>query len=360
MTLVHISHTRMPTNNRKVKCDVCNKEMYQTNFRRHMKLHEDNNPRQERPTRKSTNFFMTFQQPCKYYVNKKLHLHMGNEWVKGLTVGNEWGSGYNPSGHAHALLTVEKPGYSLEDIKKILSEQYKIIPQDIQVAKNVKDCVRYISKEDYRCISQGHDKDHLSVLCRAYLYSLKYEKFVPTRYPYCHLHNTQKKEFREFVDQFYQEQEIDNMPELMKDLELREWQQEVVMALMMQNDRHILWLYDEEGGRGKTTLAKYLTKEYQALILHNGSTPDVAMAYNKEKYVIFDYTRTEERINYKAIEHLKNGIIFSSKYQSKMKFFPPPKILCLSNNLPDITGLSKDRWHILEFDPQGRLRRYHL
>lgn len=339
--------------------------MRSNNLKRHLLTHKKKKDKveekkvQKRPNRKSTNFFLTFQKPIKYHIVKKLHIHMGNNWVKGLTVGNEWGAGYLPHGHCHAVLTVGEPGYSYENLKKILKEDYKL-QADVGAVRNVRSSVEYISKQDYKCVSQGHPKDYLSVLCKAYLYSLKYSKFKPTDYPYCAMGPWQKRDFKEYLNEFYEEQEIDRLNELMADITLREWQQKAVMAFMMQNDRHVLWIYDQDGGKGKTTLAKYLVVNHQAVILHNGSTADIALTYDKQKYVVFDYTRTEEKINYRAIEHLKNGLIFSSKYQSSMKSFPSPKVMCLANDLPDVNGLSKDRWHILEFDAQGRLRRHHV
>lgn len=320
-------------------------------LKRHMKTHDKKKKKSKRPNRKSTNFFMTFQKACKYRIVKNLKIyleHPCNNWIKGLTVGNEWGCSNVPNGHSHALLTVDKPGYSLQKIKEILKD-FHLKPGDIQVAKSVKDCVRYISKEDYLCVSTGHDKDYLSVICKAYLYSLKYSTFNPCKYPYCALIPCQQKQFKEYLDQFYAEQHHDELQKLTENIELREWQKKVEMGLLMQNDRKVLWIYDEQGGRGKSTLAKYIMANYDAIILHSGSTADISMAYGQQKYVIFDYTRTTEKVNYEAIENLKNGVLFSSKYQSKMKFFQPPKILCLSNNLPDLHGLSKDRWHILHF-----------
>lgn len=357
-----------PRQRRKVKCDICKKEMFETNLARHKKTHEkkkeDKEP-QKRPNRKSTNFFCTFQTPCKYTIVKHLKYVYKEDsgkrlnWIKALTIGNEWGSGYLPKGHAHALISTKDPGYSLEDMKKQLAT-HRVNPNDIQVAKSVKDSVRYISKEDYKCVSEGHDKDFLSVICRAYLYSLKYKKFLPTGYPYCALTPAQKKEFKEFLEQFYLEQELDNLTINIEKNDLYQWQKDVIQKLDAQNDRKILWLHDEEGGRGKTHLAKFLATKRDAMICHNASTKDVALAYQKQELVIFDYTRTEETINYSAIEHLKNGIIFSSKYQSAMKFFNPPKILCLSNNLPDLKGLSKDRWEIYSFTEEGELTQHDV
>lgn len=349
------------------ECPECHKVMRKDTLKRHMKVHQKKdkpNPKSKkktikRPNRKSTNFFLTFQKPWKYDIVKKLHA-LDNQWVKGLTIGNEWGCGYPPNGHCHALLSVGAPGYSHEDMKKILKEEYRLIPNDIQTAKSVKDSVSYISKEDYRCVSKGHDKDYLSIICKAYLYASKYDTFKHSSYPYCKLGRAQQAQFKEYLTEFMTDNEFDYINAQMDQLELRPWQEKAVKILLNQKDRKVLWLYDEIGGHGKTTLAKYLSIRHGALILNNGATADIALTYNKEKIVIFDYTRTEEKINYKAIEHLKNGIMFSPKYNSHMKFFPPPKVLCLSNNLPDLMGLSKDRWHILEFNSEAKLRRYNL
>lgn len=79
--------------------------------------------------------------------------------------------------------------------------------------------------------------------------------------------------------------------------------------------------------------------------MHNAPTKDIAYAYNYEPWVVFDFTRDKELIvNYSVIEHLKNGVIFSWKYESFTKRFPSPKIICLSNFTPEFDKLSKDRW----------------
>lgn len=146
----------------------------------------------------------------------------------------------------------------------------------------------------------------------------------------------------------------------LEEKDLYDWQKFIVTKLKEQDDRKVIWIHDEQGGRGKTHLAKYLATKEDTMICHNASTRDVALAYQKQTYVVFDYTRTEDSINYSAIEHLKNGIIFSSKYQSAMKFFTPPKILCLSNSLPDLTGLSMDRWDIYTFNADGDLTEHNV
>lgn len=355
----------MAPNKKKVKCDTCNKEMFQTNLKRHQKTCKGNpeNKDQKRPNRKSTNFVATFQKPIKYEICKRLRLPFPKEkrpkWLRAVTVGNEWGSGYKPKGHTHAIFGTNEPGYSLEEMKAEL-KKIRIIPDDFQVAKSVRDSVHYFSKEDYKCVSEGHDKDFLSVQCRAYLYSLKYKKFIPTSYPYCHLGPHQQKKFKECLEQFYLEQEMDALTEKIDQVDLWEWQKNIIQKLKNQDDRKVIWIHDDIGGRGKTHLAKYLATKEDAMICHNASTKDIALAYQKQPIVVFDYTRTEDSINYAAIEHLKNGVIFSAKYQSAVKFFNPPKVICLSNNLPDVTGLSRDRWDIYTFNADGELCEHNV
>jgi hypothetical protein len=47
---------------------------------------------------------------------------------------------------------------------------------------------------------------------------------------------------------------------------------------------------------------------------------------------------------YSFAEQLKNGIFSSNKYNSVTKNITPPKVLWLSNNDPDRTRLSEDRF----------------
>ncbi|CAG2207694.1 unnamed protein product [Mytilus edulis] len=54
---------------------------------------------------------------------------------------------------------------------------------DIQAPKNVKNWIRYVSKEDYRTVAVGVDKDLLSTLCKAFICAQKWKKIMPTLAP---------------------------------------------------------------------------------------------------------------------------------------------------------------------------------
>lgn len=137
-------------------------------------------------------------------------------------------------------------------------------------------------------------------------------------------------------------------------IELNPIQCQIHDLLIYQNDRQILWIWDEIGGHGKTWFSNYFISLYDAIVLTNGKTRDLATYYNCEEYVIFDFSRTTEgRINYQIIEDLKNGKVFAPKYKSKMKFRLGVKVVCLANFLPDFEALSLDRWSCFWLSPKA-------
>lgn len=134
---------------------------------------------------------------------------------------------------------------------------------------------------------------------------------------------------------------------------LLDWQKIVLKKLHDQDDRKVTWVYDPDGGLGKSWLANYLVAQENAYLVEGGKRADIAYAYNYEKIVVFDFTRSqEEQVNYSTIESFKNGRIFSSKYESGLKLFEPAQVLCLSNFDPDRSKLSQDRWQVLQFEKE--------
>lgn len=139
--------------------------------------------------------------------------------------------------------------------------------------------------------------------------------------------------------------------------ELKKWQSDLVDIIKEEpEDRLIYWVLDKVGGNGKSVLCKYLWKHYGAIIL-SGKGSD--MKYGIVKYqektgvypelIIIDVPRSSlEFLNYTAIEEIKNGLFFSSKYESDMVCMNSPHIIIFANEYPKINNLSKDRWRISE------------
>ncbi len=141
---------------------------------------------------------------------------------------------------------------------------------------------------------------------------------------------------------------------------LRKWQIKMFDVLKKQNDREILWIYDDKGNAGKSTLGQYISAVYNGFYCSNGKTADILYSYDKQPYVIYDIKRTlnDKYINYNVMESFKDGHIFSSKYESKSIYLSKkerPKIIIMSNRLPNIiqngiSTMTNDRWKIYDLE----------
>lgn len=133
---------------------------------------------------------------------------------------------------------------------------------------------------------------------------------------------------------------------------LRRWQCKLKSDIELPADkRSIIWYSDVRGNTGKTWMSKYLMALHGALRLENGKSSDLKHAYNGQRIVIFDLSRTQqEHLNYEAIESIKNGMVFSPKYQSVSKVFTIPHVICFANWDPNYGAMSADRWDVRNTD----------
>jgi len=146
----------------------------------------------------------------------------------------------------------------------------------------------------------------------------------------------------------------------MAGVKLREWQSRLVdIVTETPCPRKIYWIWDESGNSGKSFMAKYLMVRHDASIFTNGKLSDLAYAYNGEPVVVIDLARTSvEHMDhwYTFIESLKNGILFSPKYESGSKIFKPPHVIVFANFIPDQetrnSKLSADRWMQINIEGQ--------
>ena len=68
---------------------------------------------------------------------------------------------------------------------------------------------------------------------------------------------------------------------------------------------------------------------------------------NFPSILIQDLSRSEaHKFNAVALEKVKDGLIFSTKYESGMMRLPPIHIIVFSNSSPNVSELSCDRWNI--------------
>lgn len=135
---------------------------------------------------------------------------------------------------------------------------------------------------------------------------------------------------------------------------LYDWQQDLNERLKKTPDRReIIFVVDSEGNRGKTWFAQYYCELHDnAIILEPGKKADMAYALPDECRVLFvNVTREQnEFLNYSFLESCKDGMVFSTKYESRVKRYNAMHVVVLMNQFPDLSKLSRDRYNIIQLD----------
>lgn len=140
-----------------------------------------------------------------------------------------------------------------------------------------------------------------------------------------------------------------------KDVVWKDWQQQIIDILNGPVDkRKIYWFWEETGDVGKSFLAKYLVCKYNCIIA-TGKTNDIFNQVkewdekNSEEIqippIIIDNPKSEfGHINYSALEQLKNGFMYSGKYEGGQVVGLSPHCIVFGNSTPDMDQMSRDRW----------------
>ena len=135
--------------------------------------------------------------------------------------------------------------------------------------------------------------------------------------------------------------------------ELRDWQSRLVEILSTEPDpRQIVFVVDQKGNSGKTYFADYVETRFQNVqVMKPGKSADMAYEYNeKTSILIIDIPRSkmaQMEYLYSFLESIKDGRIFSPKYESVTKRFKPPHVIVMMNEEPDYLALSEDRYNVI-------------
>lgn len=131
---------------------------------------------------------------------------------------------------------------------------------------------------------------------------------------------------------------------------LRCWQRSALGHLATQDDRKICVYVDSAGGSGKSTLTRWLLRHFATYVCAGGKGADLQHAFTKNdyEYAVFDMCRTSEDGTkywpYAFAESLKNGYFCTTKYDSGMYEFNPPKVVWFVNQEPERDKWSADRY----------------
>lgn len=135
------------------------------------------------------------------------------------------------------------------------------------------------------------------------------------------------------------------------------------------NDRDIIWWYNQAGCAGKSKLMKYLrfTSDEVARVPMGSATQIKTAVIEKgpHRTYMVDLPRVrgaDERQQelFSALEEIKNGWVESPMYGKNAELLmEPPHVHIFSNELPNLSHCSLDRWkvYIIEDGPFGQIFR---
>lgn len=139
--------------------------------------------------------------------------------------------------------------------------------------------------------------------------------------------------------------------------ELHEWQKDLEKCLLEEpTDREIIFIVDKEGCQGKTWFAKHYCNVHEdAQFMEPGKKADMAYALQDNLRVLFlNVTRSTDPASqnylYSFMESVKDGMVFSPKYESRMKYFGNVHVVVMMNEEPNQSLLSKDRYAITKLN----------
>lgn len=144
---------------------------------------------------------------------------------------------------------------------------------------------------------------------------------------------------------------------LLEESKFFEWQRRIIEIVKQEpDDRKVYWFWSTKGNIGKSTFAKYCVAKLNALFFEEGKKADIMKLIfdadmDDKNLVIIDVPRANgNKVSYKSIESIKNGMIYSSKYEGGYKLFNPPHLFVFANEPPQRELLSEDRWMISNID----------
>jgi len=160
--------------------------------------------------------------------------------------------------------------------------------------------------------------------------------------------------------------------------QLYPWQSKIVDWCDTYHMREILVVVDKKGGVGKSSICRLLyatNPEKVGLVPPINNTKDLMQAVCSmgiKSIYIFDMPRAMEKKYlapiYAAIEQVKGGWAYDTRYTYKSIMMDPPNVIVFTNDEPNKELLSGDRWeimnlaasalvdevcHVKPFDPHG-------
>ena len=169
------------------------------------------------------------------------------------------------------------------------------------------------------------------------------------------------REMKEDVD-LYMENQADFRD--VGNVELKPWQESLLEYVKQPCDREIFWIIGKEGNEGKNWFQKYVKSWLGARRVVTGidikaNNASIFQALRKCPIVTADIflfnigksMKKFDQMNYDALEKMKDGEAFASKYDSQqLKIRVPNVVMVFSNSPPDVRELAKVRFRVFNIN----------
>lgn len=155
--------------------------------------------------------------------------------------------------------------------------------------------------------------------------------------------------------------------------ELYKYQHKIVKENYSYNFRNCNNLFDPSGNMGKSVLAFMCYLHRNALYIPPMNDAQRLVEYvfsviehmeddKTPEMMIFDLPRSMSKEclfgMYSAIEQFKTGFIYDTRYKGRGRWINSPNIWVFTNELPDMSRLTEDRWDIWQIDKDKDLIKY--
>lgn len=146
------------------------------------------------------------------------------------------------------------------------------------------------------------------------------------------------------------------------------FQRSIIASYNPLNDREIHLVYCPEGNVGKSTLSSLIHLYQKGRMVPPFNNMKDIMTYLCDIYyekehsagiLCFDLPRAmpKHQLNemFAGIELLKTGFLYDNRYRTREWWIDSPTIWVFSNDFPNLSLLSKDRWRIYKINEQSEL-----
>ena len=167
------------------------------------------------------------------------------------------------------------------------------------------------------------------------------------------------------LEKYIEKDPVKGIRDPMAGKDMYEWQHHVMWILDQEpDDRTIWWFWEPNGNCGKSALVKHIWLKYWGKVViatgkgndvrnqicrHVNGVPEKDIEGKDVDIALLDFSRSiEDYVSYETIEQIKNGLLYSGKYEGGVCGFNPPHVLCFANFEPEVDKLSKDRWQVID------------